>query len=266
MSRACCVALILGVWFTCVVGQEPAEPQAEPDSPIVYKGTERSAAWVEIEYAKFKDKIASIGGRWVDVGRAFLEPQSVPADVPEPGSELRYKPDGGRVLQILSATDMIVRRAEIPGVRARFTGPPSGSSRLMTGAGIIPGLPAVPEVIFHVTGIQTKDLVDESLWDSSTSDRSKGSPVLTSPPAPAPPISKWLVYRGAYRYVDVSGTKRTIPSYRPHREATKVEFAEALRGGLELVEWVKITKEIRLPRGSKEKFRFEESIVAKPVL
>lgn len=259
MSRIAQIVLIIALVVSCILGQEPVRPEPAPPDPIIYKGTERSTVWFEAQYAKFRNKIAFTDRHWVGVGLLFLQlALEVPSDVPEAGTELRRRPDSGRISQILNATQMIVRHNGGPldwtGKGTRYV-----SGLVLTPFRTLPGrASAGPEqavyvdAFFHVTDVDTKCLVDGAAWVSGSAGAGTSS-------------SEWLVYCGTHRYLDTAGTVRTIPSYRPHRAATRLEFAEALRSGLELIEWTEVKKAVRPPKGSKEKPRIETSLAAKPV-
>jgi hypothetical protein len=161
-----------------------------------------------------------------DAEQGFNHPLLVSADIPTPGTEVRLKLIGSRVLQILDCSRVII---SCSGTRPRDR-----------------------QILFHVAGIDTKSFVD-------------GSPFECAGPVWGAAVSDWLIFVGTYRYVNALGTIKTIPSYRPHRPATRTEFAEALRGGLELVDWIEVKTVTRPPKGSKEKPEVETTFVSKPV-
>lgn len=48
--------------------QPASQPTSQPGG-IVYKGKDRSAAWLESQYQKFADKIVAVDGKFIDIGK-----------------------------------------------------------------------------------------------------------------------------------------------------------------------------------------------------
>jgi hypothetical protein len=185
-----------------------AGEQAAPT--YTYKGKPRNEAWMKTMYSKFRDKIAVVDGKFIDVGRALLDLQSVEPQPPSPGTELRLMPGGSKVLQVLGADSILVRKEEI---RARRIVSPDGKTTNFV-------LPE-PEILFHLAGVDTTGLVDGMS--------------LT----PSDGTSRWrrLVFAGTFRYAATDGSAKTIQSYRPYATPTLGQFAAALASGFELTEY-----------------------------
>jgi hypothetical protein len=239
----------------CALKGEEAPPataktgeQAAPT--YTYKGKPRNADWMKTMYAKFKDKIAVVDGKLIDVGRALLDLQPVEPQPPSPGTELRLMPGGSKVLQVLGVDSILVRVEEI---RARRIVSPDGKSTQFE-------MPQ-PEILFHVAGVDTTGLVDGTR--------------LT----PRDGTTLWprLVFAGTFRYTATDGSAKTIQSYRPYAAPTFEQFAPALASGFELVEYSMVpAKPARKPASrpsggrqggdpSKQGEEPQGRIVAKPV-
>jgi hypothetical protein len=123
---------------TAPAAPAPGAPAAAPEPPAkaapacVYKGKPRDNAWVDAQFEKFKDKIAFVKGKFVDVGKAAAEAREVDTALPEAGTELRRLPDGCRMMQPLGDFEFL----------AMCTSPTAAK-------GSPPGQPPM----FHMTGM-----------------------------------------------------------------------------------------------------------------
>jgi len=62
-----------------------------------------------------------------------------------------------------------------------------------------------------------------------------GSPITTQVP---------VIYTGPYVYGSADGARRTIQSYKPLQPLSREEFAEALRGGIVLVRYSEVVRQV----------------------
>jgi len=219
----------------------PTAPAVLPPAPgetppkVTYKGQERPAAWFETQYAKFRDKVAVINGKYVDVGKALLDLQEVAAAPPEPGTEVRRLPPGARVQRVLSVEAVLARR---PG---------------HAGAADKEGAAGAPDLCFYLEGIDARELRDNG--PLGTLEKPQVRPAGSEGAKAATAL---VVYAGPHTYREPLGAERTVQRYRCHVPLSREQFAAALADGLELVEYSRV-------KGAAPGEKAESGIVAKPV-
>lgn len=174
------------------------DKQQHPPGKVRSKGTLPDP---EPLYEKYHDKIALIDGKYVDIRLSKLTRSEVGATSPKEGSEFRLAPNGCKVLQIINNEEAIILR---PGKKGRVyggarTGAASVHTRFQEAA------LSVPELLFHVKGLDTTELIDGSRFTGE------------------------LVYRKPYRFVNSRGTKSTIQSFSIYKPLTKKQFAQAIK-------------------------------------
>jgi cell division protein FtsB len=187
--------------------QPTAEPVATPpEAPkaetYMYLGKPCPKMWFEQMYRKFADKIVRVDGKYLDVGKAvagYTDDQPYVGDIGTAG----VIPIGCTIMQVIDNDEVLILK-------------PGWSREVLI----------VPDEIFHVTGVDTKGLVDGS------------------------PFQAKIVCIGTYHYVTVTGAGATITSCAVHTPLTKEQFAEALAGGLQLVSYRRV--EVQKPGGERE--------------
>jgi hypothetical protein len=115
-------------------------------------------------------------------------------------------------MQVIDKEQVLIRRPEF---RAHMTGGGGGGLESM-GRRLDEAAASLPELIFHVKGVDTKGLTDGARFNAK------------------------LVCIGTYHYKTVLGAGSTVPSYTVHTPLTKEQFAEALAGGLQLVSYRRV--------------------------
>jgi hypothetical protein len=206
------VALVLLAWTDLLAAAE-SPPGA---ATYAYKGRQVSAAWVDQQYAYFKDKIACIDGKFYDIGKGLAQialarrfPLEGPAcfvtATPPAVGEVRvscfvptsYDPNrigpGATVLQVVRKDEAIITSGK---------------------------------VLFHVRGIDPAKHIDGARFHE----------IL-------------LVYVGTYQYLDTMGAKRTVQSFVVYQPIACEQFVEALAGGFELVRYRTVIKKVPEMRG-----------------
>jgi len=190
---------------------------AEPPPPragYAYKGRQVTAAWVDQQYAYFKDKIACVDGKFYDVGKALLVRPAVTREPPALGearvpcniADLRGRDAQAVVLQLVGRDQAIVTRPARAPIGVLL---PSGQD----------------EVLFHVRGIDPKKHIDGTFFN------------------------EMLVYVGTYEYVNTMGANRTVQSFTVYQPIAREQFVEALADGFQLVRYKKVTKKVPENRG-----------------
>jgi hypothetical protein len=138
-------------------------------------------------------------------------------------NDVVFSPPDGKIMQVLGAHEAIA-------VRPAWEGGVSGGGGDTNWGEIQGALNSVPEIIFHVAGLEMPNLSD-------------GQPLP----------SQLMVCDGTYTYVDVSHARRTVQSYIVGRSVTKTEFAAALAGGFVLYHYSYAPVSVEVAR--REKFR-----------
>jgi len=247
----------------------PVPAPEVPPGGCLYRGKPRPSAWVDIQFVKFRDKIAKIDGTWRDCGKGIVDGMTVEISPPAPGTEIRSAPAGSKVLQIINPAEILAERPFSPGTPSiRPTG--LVESRFLTRVPGNDGIPDRPQIVFHIRGIKSQGLTDGvrlTQFGFHYNDPSTLQATWQTPPGgkESSPPEEWLVYCGTHAYIATDGSQRTVPSYAVYRPATRDEFIEALASGLTLTDYVTETKTIRPPKVSKEKPSSVSQIVAKPV-
>ncbi|MCX5672383.1 MAG: hypothetical protein NTU94_13790 [Planctomycetota bacterium] len=190
---------------------QPAAQAPKPSDGCTYKGKPRNEMWFEAMYARFSNKIACVDGKYVDVGLARLHGLQVQGkEPPTPGTELRTAPAHSEVFQVLGKEEALVRRAASQG---RIIGGGSGPASAW-GSIAAAGL-SVPEVLFHVKGLDTARLVDGADFPDKID----------------------LLYVGTYTYDTPIGATNTLQSFRVYKPLTREQFAKALGSSFALVDY-----------------------------
>jgi hypothetical protein len=197
-------------------GTSPAQPAAQAPKPpegYAYKGQPRTKIWFDQMYAKFSDKIACVDGKYIDVGLARLQGLKVQGkEPPKPGTELRTAPVHSKILQVLGKEKVLVRRDEFRARMTSITGGPSSmpsfSRELQEAAA------SLPEVLFHVKGLDTSQIVNDAAFPEKTD----------------------LIYAGTHMYRTPSGATNTVQSFAVYKPLTPEQFVDALSSGFVLVE------------------------------
>ncbi|MCX5653628.1 MAG: hypothetical protein NTY65_03125 [Planctomycetota bacterium] len=213
----------------------PAPAPQVPPGGCLYRGKPRLATWVDIQFAKFRDKIAKIDGQWRDCGKGIIDPDGVGVAPPAPGTEIRPAPADSQVLTIINAAEILAIRPFFPAHpvwRTTITFQPYGP-----GGRTVDATQERPQIIFHIRGIKSQGLTDGMQLarfgfhhkDLSTSE-------VTWAPPDSPP-EEWLVYCGTYTYRGTDDSRRTVPSYAIFHPATREEFVEACASGLTLTDY-----------------------------
>jgi len=260
MLRPALMALLIFVLSVAALAAEPAKPEtpAPPDAAVVYKGKPRTSAWLDAQYAKFKDKLAKIGGEWRDCGRGIAERMTVGPGVPDRGTEIRAAPDGAQVLSVLPSRGILARQPFIPAVPAAFC--PAQPEILFEIAMAdvskwVDGAPLAP-FVYHYADEVRLDMTPAEAWEAAQKFHDRHE---------AQPPAIWLVYVGPFAYTATDLSRRTIPGWKPYLPATKDEFREAIAAGLELTDHVLEKKTVRPSTESDGKPRIVIKVVAKPV-
>lgn len=169
-------------------------------SPYTYRGRKVSPEWFRQMYDAHQLHIAKVGDKFQNVGTAICATEKVGPTSPTSGTRVRAVVGG--VLQVLDKQSVLAGQ-EYRAPRTFYRG------RVTTRS------PGQAALTYHVTGIDTENLVDNSRL----------------------PVRR-LIYVGTYRHGST-----TVPSYRPHRAVTPDEFREALEEGVVLYKYdVKTTK------------------------
>ena len=166
----------------------------------VYLEKPRSPKWLATMYEKYHDKIASINGRYIDIGKSLLRSLTVEKESPKKGKEYRITPESCKIFQVINKAEALIKR---PAFRATY----SGSS---TWGRIQAAAASRPELLFHVKGLNAKNLTDGS------------------------PFSGKLVYRGSYRYRTIQGSISSVQSFVVYKPLTHKQFVDALVKGFKL--------------------------------
>jgi hypothetical protein len=186
----------------------PSEPTDKPqtdtsgnvDAPV-YRGQKRSKFWFETAYNHFRDKIALVDGKYVDIGKDLLTLGKVAGKEEIVSGNLLYLHretlcEGfPRVLQVLGPSELLVNHPAISLWK--------GGAMYRSKASVI-----------HIRGIDTKGLVDGRVLGDKT-----------------------LLHVGTYQYQDLLGATRTVSSYVLCKPLTKEQFADALAKGFKLTEY-----------------------------
>lgn len=189
----------------------------------LYKGKERSQAWVNARYEQFKDKIAVDDGKFVDIGVAVLFPRAlVEYATPAVADRIRVlnpRPAPGgwhrvrcQVFQVIGPNAALIE------ILSAYTEILGGDSR----GNIHYGGIRDTTWLIRVGGIDTSRLVDGKAFNATD----MGTPI---------PLD--VVCVGTYRYGTAASGSNQVPSYVPWRALTKEEFAAALDAGFVLIEY-----------------------------
>lgn len=172
----------------------PQTATAPSDNTYMYLGRPRPQSWFEKTYREYHDKIVNVNGKYLDIGNLVLRADDIVPEVAAYGKT----PANCEVMQVLGESEVLIRRPAF-----RVIGGASLHSRIQAAAS------SLPELIFHVKGVDTKGLVDGAEFTAQ------------------------LVCIGTYR----SGDGSTIPSYAVYTPLTKEQFADALAKGFRLVSY-----------------------------
>lgn len=193
------IASATGLPAATVEGQSTT---ASPPSAggITYLGKPQTAEWLDAQYKEFGKKMILVDGKFYPI------PPLGTTDYHEVGynevqeiGEVRRVASGSQVLQVIDQDSVLVNRPGIAGRHAANGAPVSF---------------AVPELIYHVRGIDTKTLVDGVRFKAGR-----------------------LMFVGTYRYKDTLGAKRTVASFvslEGLEPITREQFANAMAGGFVL--------------------------------
>ena len=181
---------------------------SKPVGCIIYRGKERDEEWFNRMYERFSDKISLAGEKFYDL-RTF-EPKEIEADFVEIGAIVDAGYGDNKVISVIGDGEALIRH-----VGGRL-------SQMRVG-----GMPiSYPDVIYYLCGY------DHSLIDEQTLNMKK------------------LICVGTYKYTAASGVQKTVQSFKvwEPKPLTKEQFAEALRSGFELVNYVeKQGKTVKIP-------------------
>jgi hypothetical protein len=174
----------------------------DPNNGIIYLGKQRDKLWFYRMYRLFCDKLAYVDGKYIYLPFVHDRPAGPVEDITQ-----ELKPEG-TVINSPSETypyDCTVIQVLSPDEAIIRRDRPVGFS-----------VPA-PEILFHLKGYIGK-LVDNQPFSY------KGH----------------LVSAGVYEYIDTSGAKSTIQSFRvdknePLTKLTKEQFADAIKSGIKLI-------------------------------
>jgi hypothetical protein len=166
---------------------------------VVYRGSTRTPAWFDEQYAKFKDQIAIMDGKYVNIGKALLDPVLVSATEPDDVGDVRRTPVWSKVFRVIGEKEVLMRL------------PPA--NRAAADKGKADENPP-PASLFHVSGANTKGLAPDGALAQSV-----------------------LLYAGSYPYTAKDGTTTKIQSYTAYTPLAREQFAAALVSGFQLVEY-----------------------------
>jgi hypothetical protein len=178
-------------------------PEASKAEIFMYRGKPRSKAWFDDAYRRFADQIVRVDGKYLDVGKALVGGTEVSVDLVGMNCMASARSVECHVLQVIGKDEVIVSQGFADGRDS-----------------------IVPNSVFHVQGVDTKNLVDGGKFEAG------------------------LVLIGPYHYGAVTGGGAAIPSYAVLTPLTKEQFAEALAGGLQLVFYRRV--EEKKPGGGRE--------------
>lgn len=248
MRVSTCAVYVALVLLACTDLLAAAE-SAPGAATYAYKGHQVSAAWLNEQYAYFKDKIAHVDGKFYDIDKAVLASSEGAVNVlnkPATDATVRNAAKGRRpgvgvgVKEILIAAvtrePPCVGEARVPCNIALWRGRDAQATVLqivgkdqaiITRPAKAPmvGVPGQDEVLFHVRGIDPMKHIDGTFFN------------------------ELLVYAGTYQYINTVGAKRTIQSFVVYQPITLEQFVAALAGGLELVRYKTVTKKVPEMRG-----------------
>jgi len=212
LTCAVYVALVLLAWTAVLAAAESL-----PGAAIYgYKGRQVSAAWIDQQYAYFKDKIACVDGKFYDIGR----------DLAQIEVARRYPEEG--IGCVVTTTPPVVGHACL----SCFTPTGTHPNRIPEGAKVLQVLGKDEAIIAHGTILFRVGSIDTTRYIDGT----RFYAVL-------------LVYTGTYRYISVAGAARTIQSFVIYQPISREQFITALSNGFELVRYKRVTKKVPEMRG-----------------
>lgn len=200
------VAFVLLAWTDLL----PAAESPPGAATYAYKGCQVSAAWLDQQYAYFKDKIAVVDGKFYDIGKALVQIALA-----------HHFPLNGWPCYVTETPPAVGE--------ARLSAPVPTSYRpydILTHATVLQVVGKDEAIIsgkllFHVQGIDPEKQIDGTPFEE----------VL-------------LVYVGTYQFVNTMGAKRTVQSFVVYQPVTREQFAKALADGFQLVRYRTVTKKV----------------------
>lgn len=137
------------------IQEKPPETAKQPEAfswpKVLYKGKERAPAWLEKQYAEFRDKIALVEGCFIDRA-SFVYQYDARVG--------RVCKGGGVVERVLGPDEFIISTEHFPYEVDFDTGKLTIWNR---GPGARPPLP----LSFHVKGVSTKQMADGQNWSGT---------------------------------------------------------------------------------------------------
>jgi hypothetical protein len=185
-----------------------SDSASKPIGRIIYRDKERDEDWFNRMYERFSDKIALAGDKFVDL-RTF-KPKDIGADFVEVGTIIDAGYGKNKVISVIGDGEALINYRGGRFSQMRVGGTPVAST----------------DVIYHLCGY------DHPLIDGQTLD------------------IRNLICVGTYKYTTASGVQKTVQSFKvgEPKPITKEQFAEALRSGFELVNYVeKQGKTVKVP-------------------
>jgi|GEM_PF-6326345 len=191
-----------------IVTTKESGSASKPIGRIIYRGKERDEDWFNRMYERFSDKIALAGDKFVDPETFKLK--SISDDYVEVGTIIDAGYGENKVVSVIGDKEALIHYQYVPQMTL-------GGMRVSS-----------TNIIYHLCGY------DHPLIDGQTLG------------------IKNLICVGTYKYTTASGVQKTVQSFKmcewKLKPLTREQFAEALRSGFELVNYVeKQGKTVKVP-------------------
>jgi regulator of replication initiation timing len=198
-----------------------AGSDSKPIGHIIYRGKERDEEWFDRMYEQFSDKIVLVkgkilykkvleNGKVTDISESF-EPPHISQNYVKVGTIVRG--GTGKVISVIGEGEALIFQGGITGYVGQLGSPIE--------------TPIIePEIVFHIRDYK-HPLID-------------GQRVYL----------EYLICVGTYEYTTAKGAQKTVQSFKlwQPETLTREQFAEALRGGFELVNYVERQgKTVKIP-------------------
>ena len=194
-----------------IVTTKESSSASKPIGRIIYRGKERDEDWFNRMYERFSDNVAYADGKFYNIKEGLINQKTISDESFEIGTFVRT-PTDCNVYKLLSDGEVLIMRPESQSTTTIYRTPDGRYGHefgIKTATYAQTKIYTTPELLFHVKGA-TDSVVEGEHFSSSK-----------------------LIYIGSYHYQD-----RKIQSFIIYEPLTKEQFAEALRSGFELVNYV----------------------------
>jgi regulator of replication initiation timing len=181
---------------------------SKPIGRIIYRDKERDEEWFDRMYERFSDSIAYADSKFYNIKEGKLNQKTIGEGSFKIGTFVRT-PDDCNVYKLLGEGEVLIVRPESQSTTTVYRTPDQREFGVKTTTYAQTKIYTTPELLFHVKG--------------AADNAVEGEPFSSSK----------LIFIGSYNYQD-----RKIQSFIIYEPLTREQFAEALRGGFELVNYV----------------------------